>query len=217
MPIKDLPLHLRPREKAALKGMQSLNEIELLAIFIKNGNKNKSALDVSRDLISKYKTFKNMSNANMKELMLFDAIGKVKALEIMALFEFSKRIKSVEPSTENFKDEKNLIKFAQSQIGSSKSEEFLIVLFDKNHELISYKILYKGTGDSLLIDVKGVVKESIIAQADMFYCFHNHPSGNPKPSGVDVMTTKRLRNYSELLDIEMKKHYVITSDDYQEI
>ena len=217
MPIKELPLHLRPREKSKLQGFKSLSEIELLAIFIKNGNKRKSAIDIVSDLIMNFKTFENMSKASSKELQNFEGVGEVKALEIRALFEFSRRITFNAPNNDDFKNESNIIKFAQSLIGDSKTEEFLIILFDAKLNLISYKILFKGGSDSMLIDVKEIVKENIVANARIFYCFHNHPSNNVEPSVNDVITTKRIKNYSSLMDIHMKKHFVVTSDDFQEV
>ena len=217
MPIKELPSHLRPREKSKLQGFKSLSEIELLAIFIKNGNKRKSAIDIASDLIKNFKTFENMSKASSKELQKFEGVGEVKALEIRALFEFSRRVTFNGPSKDDFKDENNVIKFAQSLIGDSKTEEFLIILFDLKLNLISYKILFKGGSDSMLIDVKEIVKENIMANSSIFYCFHNHPSKNVEPSGNDIITTKRIRNYALLMDIQMKKHFVVTSDDFKEV
>ena len=217
MPIKELPLHLRPREKSKLQGFKSLSEIELLAIFIKNGNKRKSAIDIASDLIKSFKSFENMSTATSKELQKFEGIGEVKALEIRALFEFSRRIDHSAPNNVDFKNELNIIKFAQSLIGDSKTEEFLIVLFDAKLDLISYKILFKGGSDSILVDVKEIVKESIVVNAKVFYCFHNHPSKNTKPSDNDIITTKRIKNYSQLLDIHMKKHFVVTSEGFEEV
>lgn len=217
MPIKELPIHLRPREKSRLSGFDSLSEIELLAIFIKNGNKNKSAIDIASDMIKKFKSFENMSNASSKELQTFEGIGEVKALEIRALFEFSKRLSKVNPNTNEFKEEINIIKFAQSLIGESQTEQFLIILFDAYENLISYKIMFKGTSNSLLIDVKEIVKENIIANAKVFYCFHNHPSKNVVPSDIDVITTKRIKNYATLLDIDMKKHFVVSEKEHMEI
>ena len=217
MPIKELPSHLRPREKSMLQGFKSLSEIELLAIFIKNGNKRKSAIDIASDLIKSFKTFENMSKASSKELQKFEGIGEVKALEIRALFEFSRRVTHNGPNNTDFKNELNIIKFAQSLIGDSVTEEFLIILFDAKQDLISYKILFKGGSDSILVDVKEIVKENIVANAKLFYCFHNHPSKNIKPSGNDIITTKRIRNYAFLLDINMKKHFVVTSDDFEEV
>ncbi|WKX02328.1 RadC family protein [Candidatus Mycoplasma mahonii] len=212
-----LPAHLRPREKASLRGFGSLSEIELLAIFLKSGAQKHSALDLASDLIKHYKDFASLSKATRKELQLFRGIGEVKAIEILALFEFVKRINLKPYHDDQYKDETNIIKFAQNKIGDSKTEKFLIILFDNDYKMLSYKELYRGTSTSILLSPTEIVKVALKADADLFYCFHNHPSLNVTPSLDDKITTKRIKNFASLFNLKFIKHYVISKKDYREV
>ncbi|MCK5945946.1 MAG: DNA repair protein RadC [Mycoplasmataceae bacterium] len=217
MPIRDIPLEQRPREKASLFGFESLSDIELLAIFIRTGGK-ESVLSVSYNLISKFGSLNMLSNSSIKELMKVKGIGKVKAIEIKALEEFSKRISNNFNIKTKIKTIDDVVLNSLKHFGDFRQEHFVILSLDRLNNVISWKQLYKGTTSSVLIEPREIVSLLIKEEAEKFFCLHNHPSGNVNPSRADIMLTKRIENHVNLFNIELSGHIIINSEgDFQKI
>ena len=88
MRIKDISTENRPRERLEKQGASALSDAELLAIILKIGNKQENVIDMSNRLLSKYGIAK-LSSCSLKELQAINGVGKAKASQILALFEFN--------------------------------------------------------------------------------------------------------------------------------
>ena len=209
MHFKNLPNHLKPREKALLNGVKSLNDIELLALLVRSGSSKGDVLDVSRNIITRFGSLKNIKYSSIKELTKIDGIGEIKSLELMTLFEFANRINKETPLS--LSDNYQAIEFGKKLIGDNEKEMFLLVITNKNDEVIYKEVMYKGTAKDVSVDPKEVVSLILKKDGSKFYCFHNHPSGDVRPSEADKLITTRLLHYSQLFGIEMKFHAVVNN------
>lgn len=209
MPIKDLPSNLRPREKAFLTGIETLSDIELLAIVLRSGTSDLDVLELSKKLLEKHKTLENLSSISISDLKHFKGIGPIKALELTTIFEIVRRIRMTQKR--EIKNDDDAVKFAFNIIGHDVTEKFLIVLVDSVGKIIYYETLYKGVEYEVNVEPKEVMALALKKGAKMFYCFHNHPSGDHRPSDADKLVTNRLRNYSSIFNINMIAHIVISS------
>lgn len=215
MPIKNLPAHLKPREKAQKEGFEHLSEIELLAIIIRSGTKSKDALDLSKELIKTFGNIKSLLNAPYESLLKIKGIGPVKALELMALkhlfflFNYSGVPEKINSSVD-------AVYFAHSKISDFNKEVFIVLFLDKANNLLFSENMYKGSVSGLSLSPREIVSSAIQKNSPKIYCIHNHPSGDVRPSKMDITTTKQLSYMCELLGVVLVNHIVINSKkDYQ--
>ncbi len=217
MPIKDLPLQMNPREKVLLEGMESLTDIELLALFIRSGSRKEDVLALAKRVIKKYGSLSLLKFATISELQSIEGIGPVKAIELKGLFEFAERLKQIDKfdKIENIKQARQ---FAIKYMALKNNEEFFVIFLNEYNEVIRFKLLYRGTQNNVNVDPKDIISLALKVDANKFYCFHNHPSGVVTPSSADKLMTKRLHNYSDLFGICMVAHIIINSKgDYLSI
>lgn len=200
--IKDLPLNERPREKALLKGINSLSNSELLSIIIANGTKNQSALEVSNNILSKVGGIENLYFLNLNDLLSIKGISKVKALSILASLELSKRastnVKRINITLEY------IVNYFHKLFEKEKQEKGYIILLDKNSNLLFIRELFSGNEYSLSFSTKLVISFIVQYDAKKYYLIHNHPSGSPNPSKDDLITTSSI----ELITMGMSCHLV---------
>ncbi len=215
MPIKDLPLSLRPREKALRVGVKNLTDIELLAIFLRSGNKNFDVLDLSKDIIKKYQSFHALGLFNIHDLRKIKGIGIVKAIEIVALFEFAKRL-TFEHNLIALNNVKDAVIYARSILPDINQEQFLVVLLDLKNQIIYHEIMYKGALTFVTIEPYRIIGLALSFKAKKFYCFHNHPSGNPHPSFADRVITSKIMSCAKLFNLILVSHIIVCNNTYFE-
>ena len=207
MHFKGLPKHLKPREKAMSHGIKSLDDIELLALFLKTGTLSKDVLELSKELISRFNGIKHINSISDEELLNIKGIGNVKLIELRALFEFSSRISvSISDRIDTIEEAS---KMASQAISYSLEERMFVILLNISNELILAKTVSIGSEEELSINPKKIVSLCLKNNAKKFYCFHNHPSGDLSASDADQSFTARLNHYSNLFGIKMLGHIVL--------
>lgn len=195
-----------------MKGVESLTDIELLAIFLRSGSKKHNVIELSEIIYNSFLKFSSFKNVTLSELNSYDGIGKVKAIEILSLFELVKRISSYSPRKINNIYEANKFIHSNIDIDSSK-EQFILLLLNYKNEILHYKKIYIGTKREISIEPIEVLSLALKYEAKKFYCFHNHPSGDLSASIADQLITSRLQNYSKLFGIEMIGHFISNSQN----
>jgi len=212
--IKELPLSERPQEKLMTLGTASLSNAELMAVIIRTGQGNESAIDLSRRLLSKDKRgIAHLADASIKDLTEIKGIGECKASQILAAIELGKRIKrfgvydkvkvtSPEIVANILMDEMKLL----------NKEHFNIVILDTKNQIISIENISIGTLNASIVHPRDVYKAAIQKNANAIILVHNHPSGDVTPSGEDLNITKRLVEAGNLMGIKVLDHLIIGSD-----
>lgn len=220
--IKELPEMERPYEKLELYGEKVLSNAELLAIIIKTGNKEESSLEVAQKILNLDNT-KNgdlnfLQNVSIQDLMKIKGIGKVKALQLKAICELS--IRMSRPA--NYKrtiveGSKDVVKLLMNEMRFQKREIVKIIVLNSRNEIISIKDISMGIEKFASLGVKDVLIEPMKLEAPKFVLVHNHPSGNPKPSEIDIGFTELLLEISGSLGIELVDHLVIGNLEYKSV
>lgn len=214
--IKDLSPYQRPREKALRNGIETLSNAELLAIIIQSGSKNKSALDISNDILSSLNGLENLKQKRVDELIKFYGISKITALKFRAFFELEKRIKEID--FDNKQDEKindEYIAKKYCNILNDQTQECLIIIaLNKKRNLISEKILFKGNEDELIFSSKEIFRYLLNENASCFYMIHNHLSGSALPSSLDIYSTNRIKKDSGKIGLKLIDHLIISEREY---
>lgn len=219
--IKLLPLDDRPYEKLELIGENNLTNSELLAIIIKTGTKKYNCLEIAqnilntKDNISKISDLEYLTNLSLEELKLFEGIGRVKAIQIKAMLELSKRIASMY-ATEKKKitSPKDVFDLLQKEFIGKKQEVLKTIILNKKNTVISVITNAIGNNDNISIGIKEILSEPIKQMANSIILVHNHPSGNLKPSKADILFTKKINENAKLFDITLLDHIIISDKGY---
>lgn len=210
MKITDIPLNLRPREKALTYGIEELSDQELLALIIGSGGANNSALEIANDLLSSYfNSMYSLSNTNIASLMEHKGLKKGYALRLMATFEFHHRLNSPKYQKQEQIKSPEEVYMRYQYLENYDQEVLLLIMLDSKNRMKQEKLLYKGTFDSFSIDVRQIVQEIILAKAKSFILIHNHPDEESKPSNNDVIATKVIEKTAKELGINLVDHIII--------
>lgn len=213
--MKELPSSERPYEKLEIYGAKKLSNSELLAIIIKTGTKDETAVSLAQRVLSLNKEkdtndLRFLQNISIEELCQIKGIGKVKAIQIIAAAEMSKRMMTpLDVENIQIKNSYDVADLLMNELKYEKREIAKVILLTT--KLTIQKIIdisFGGTNFTML-DPKDVLHEAVKTGAPKIIVVHNHPSGNPRPSEEDIKVTRNLVNASKLLGIELLDHLVI--------
>ena len=218
MKISDIPVNLRPREKALHFGIEELSDQELLALIIGSGGKGNSAIDIAGELLKTHaNSMESLSNTNYQSLLGYLGLKKSIALRLLATFEFHKRLSSHKYQSISKIESVNDVYLRYKYLENFEQEVLVIIMLDLKKRIIKEKVLYKGTSDGLSIDVREIIQELILAKAKFFYLVHNHPDEEPSPSDDDILATKVIKKTSSNLGIKLLDHLIVFKNNFSSI
>ena len=216
--MTDLPLEERPRERFLKSGPDSLSNTELLAIILRTGRPQLSALSLSKMILQKTDGFQNLNDLTINELVEFPGIGNNKAIQVLASIELGSRIAktSLMNTQENPvlikpKDTFNLLGIEMKHL---KQEHFVVLFLDVKQRLICKEIIFVGSVNMTVAHPREIFRRAIKHLATSIICAHNHPTGDLTPSPPDLLFTKQLAEAGELMNIPLIDHIIIGGDDY---
>ena len=206
----------RPREKLILKGTASLSDAELLGILISSGTKDKSAVDLGRELLGIVNNNLNsLGKLTISDLKKLNGIGPARAVTIAAALELGRRRKLAEiPEVPQIKCSKDVADIFQPLLSDLAHEEFWILYLNRSNKVIDRIKLSQGGISGTVTDVRIVMKRAIECLASGIIVCHNHPSGNLNPSESDSRITQKIKEAGNLMDIQLLDHLIISDKDY---
>jgi len=206
----------RPREKLLHKGKSVLSDAELLAILIGSGNREESAVDLCKRILSdKDHQLKMLSKMSIKELQNYKGIGEAKAISIIAALELGKRHGNSElPIFPKITSSHDAYMVLKSIIGDLEHEEFWALFLDNSNKVMNKHQVSKGGITSTVVDIRLIFKKAITSGAVSIILAHNHPSGTLKPSRLDIKLTDKFKSASEIMDIKLLDHLIVTDKSY---
>ena len=223
MKIKELPQTERPYEKLEIYGAENLSNAELLAIIIKTGTKEKSSISIAQEVLklkegTMYDNLRFLQDISLEEFMQIKGIGKVKAIQLKAICELTKRIaRPIDKPKTTIKNPKDVADLLMPELRYEKREiAKVLILNNKNIVLRVVNISLGGTNFAC-IEPKDVLAEAIKMQAPKIILVHNHPSGDSKPSKGDHSVTDRIYEAAEIMGIELLDHIVIGDNTYRSL
>ncbi len=206
----------RPREKLMLKGRKSLSDAELLAILIGSGTREKSAVELSQELLNEAgNNLKEFSRKTLNELCRFKGIGQAKALTIMAALELGRRRKETYSSKkEKATSSKIVFNYIVPLFEDLNIEEFHVILLNRANEIMKSVKISQGGIASTVVDGRLVFKAALDSIACGIILCHNHPSGQLVPSPQDIKLTTDLFNFGKMIDLPIVDHLIFTDNGY---
>ena len=214
--FKQLPDSEKPRERLVNNGKESLSNEELLSIILKTGIKNMSVKEVSYELLNLVKDIRNLRNISINNLINIKGIGKVKAIELLAVIELGKRIYTEvnENDLISCTSPDNIINYFNYLFKDKKQEEFYVIFLDNKKKYISKKLLFIGSINFSVVHPREIFKEAYLCSASFIICLHNHPSGDSFPSKEDDNITKKIKEIGLIHGIPLIDHIIIGKKNY---
>ena len=181
----------RPREKALRYGLESLSDLELVALILQSGNKNRSVFEIASDVLKESEGLSKLMTMHVNTLMQIQGIREVKALQLLASVELSKRV-----------------------IKSKVYHAFIALYLDTKSKLISHRVLFKGTLNESVVHPREVFKEAFLQNANSVLIAHNHPSGDCTPSKADFEVTYKMVHVAMTMGVCLVDHIIVCKNQY---
>nr|WP_315202161.1 DNA repair protein RadC [uncultured Flavobacterium sp.] len=206
----------KPREKLMLKGKSVLSDAELIAILIGSGNRNESAVDLSKRILASIDHNLNaLGKLSIAQLMNFKGIGEAKAISIIAAMELGRRRRNEDIiELTKITSSKAVFEVMHPIIGELPHEEFWVLFLNNSNKILFKTQLSKGGMTGTIVDVRIVFKMAFEQNATAIILTHNHPSGKLRASDADIQITKKIKTAGQQLDIPVLDHIIITENGY---
>jgi DNA repair protein RadC len=206
----------RPREKLLLKGKAVLSDAELIGILIASGTRDKSAVELAKEILSSVgNSLNSLAKLTVKDLMKFKGIGEAKAITIVGALELGRRKKNTESEKKAIiKCSEDAYNVIRPHLEDLKHEEFWILILNRRNQVLKKQHISSGGVSGTVADPKIIFHAALQELASSVLLVHNHPSGNRKPSQADINLTKNLKKAGEVLEIPVVDHIIYTDDGY---
>lgn len=212
--IKHWPEQERPRERLIQQGASSLSDAELLAIFLRSGSRQHSAVELSRILLQHFGGLNPIFDARLQDLNQFHGIGASKYAQLMAVKELGRRYSAQYLKQEKIElsNSKALLDFLKFELLGETQEVFAVLCLDVHLRKISFKKMFYGSLNSCEISINQLLRHAINQHASSIVIAHNHPFGMPLPSNADIQLTQRILTACDLLEICLTDHCIISPE-----
>lgn len=213
IPIKNLGEDDKPREKALAQGIRALSDAELVAIIFGGGLPGMSVVDMARGILRDCDgRVDRLASLTMDEMMgKYKGVGPAKAVSLAAAFELGRRNREQASLHEDpqIRSSADVVRLMQPTLESLEYEEFWVLMLSRSNRVRYRRCISQGGTASTVVDVKLLLKRALDCLAEGIILVHNHPSGNPSPSGQDDSLTRRIKEGAALLDIRVPDHVII--------
>lgn len=213
--MNSLAVYDRPREKLAQFGPTALGDNELLALVVGSGTREMDAQAIANDLLDAAGGLHALGRMTHDELRRMKGLGPARAAQVLAAFELGRRLLLRRPpARQQLRSPQDVAMYLLPVYGGRPIEQFGLVLLDTKHRVLRTAIISVGTLDGTVVQPRDVFREATNAGAAALVLFHNHPSGDPSPSGDDVELTERLIAVGGLMGIPVLDHIVLGDGQY---
>lgn len=214
--VLDMPVEERPRERLATRGAENISAQELIAVMLGRGVAGRSVLLIAQDLLQKFKSLEGVVSASLEKLQEIEGLGPAKALQLKACLEIARRVVDEEKLIEGKRSKSRAVaqplhiaSLIRPRIRNWQKEHFYVISFDNRNRVLGIDLIGIGTLNSNLVHPRETFEIAIQRHAASIAVSHNHPSGDPKPSEADIEVTRRLREASHIMGIQLLDHVVI--------
>lgn len=214
--IKNWATDDRPREKLLVKGASALSNSELIAILLNNGSKNKSAVELAKDILKLGQDNLNeLGKLTFKDLKKIKGIGEAKSVTIVAALELGRR-RQASASLEKpiVRSSREIAEYLQALIKDYSYEVFAVIFLNRANKIKHFEIISRGGITGTVADPRVILRKALEEEATSIILCHNHPSGNLKPSYADEELTRKIKEAASFMDIKVIDHIIVSEDGY---
>ncbi|CDZ99816.1 hypothetical protein BN1050_00307 [Metalysinibacillus saudimassiliensis] len=213
--LKDVHEEDRPRERLLQQGAQSLSNAELLAILLRTGTRELSAVGLANHIMQQVEQLHALKHITLEELTAIKGIGTVKAVQLLAAIELGRRLarkQDIERYT--IRSPGDAAAYLMADMTSLLQEHFVALFLNVKNQILYQKTIFIGSLNSSIVHPRELFREAVKRSAASIIVCHNHPSGNPQPSPEDIEVTQRLQEAGLIIGIELVDHIIIGNHNY---
>lgn len=207
-----------PYDKFMRLGAENLSDAELLAIMLRTGTKDKTPIELGRDILKlagEKLGLLGLYHFGVKDLMQLPGIGEVKAVQLLCIAEIAKRTANMRAKAELcFENPKTVAAFYMERMRHEMSERLILVLLDNRKSILNEAVLSVGTSTATIMSTREICVRALRFEASYMVLVHNHPSGDPTPSPQDIAVTRKIKEVSDLVEIPLLDHVIIGDNRY---
>jgi DNA repair protein RadC len=214
--IKEWAKDDRPREKLLYKGAENLSDSELVAILIHKGTREKTAVDLAKDILKLGKNnLVELGKLSLKEFMKIKGVGEAKAIAISAALELGRRRQVTLPLEKaGVSTSSEIARYLQIKLKDQRREVFAVMFLNRSNKVNHFEIISEGGITGTVADPRVILRKALEEDAVNIILCHNHPSGNLKPSRADEELTNKITAAARFLDIKVLDHIIVSEDGY---
>lgn len=210
MSITDWPVGERPREKLLERGAAALSDAELLAIFLRTGVVGVSAVDLARQLLTRFGGLTQLFAASEQAFCEIHGMGQAKYVQLQAVQEMARRaLKEEAQSGDAVNSPRAVREYLQLLLRGRGQEVFVAIFLDAQHRVLASEEMFHGTLTQTSVYPREVVKRALHHNAAAIIFAHNHPSGVAEPSQADQSLTDALKQTLQLIDVTVLDHFIV--------
>ncbi|GAA4854313.1 DNA repair protein RadC [Paenibacillus vulneris] len=215
MTLRDVPNEERPRERMMQYGAQALSNAELLAILLRTGTVQESAVHLAQRLLAQSGGLRSLVDMSLQQLTEIKGIGAAKGLQIQAGIELGRRLaRSGMNEVVTVRSPEDVSGLLMEEMRYLQKEHFVCLFLNTKNHIIGQETLSMGSLNAAIVHPREVFRAAIKRSSASIICVHNHPSGDPTPSSEDVALTRRLMEAGEIIGIDVLDHIVIGDRRY---
>ncbi len=214
--MKEMPESEQPREKFSRYGAHALSDAELLAVILRNGTKDMTALRLAQTLLAqKDKGLLNLVYMNPEEMQRIPGIGQVKAVQLKCIAELAGRIaQSSRIKDIRLSEPSSIAYYYMETLRHLPKEKLILAMFDAKSNLLGDEVISVGTVNYSLVSPREIFIKALECHAVHIVLLHNHPSGDPAPSEADILVTERVLESGNMLGVALADHIIIGDNRY---
>ncbi len=215
MRIKAMPSFDMPQERLMKLGPRALSNSELIAIIIRTGTAQKSAINLAAELLNHSGGLKGLVGSEVEQLRKVKGIGQSKACQIMASIEIAKRVSGKgDGRPVKFNEPLDVYNYVIGELKFADRENFLVIGLNSKNVIMGRHLVSIGTLNQTLVHPREVFNWAIKINCASIVVVHNHPSGSVEPSTEDIMLTERIIEAGKILGIKVLDHIIVSNDGY---
>ncbi|MBP6022288.1 RadC family protein [Ferruginibacter sp.] len=214
--IKNWAADDRPREKLLSKGATALSNSELIAILINNGSKDKSAVDLAKEVLKLGRDNLNeLGKLTLKDFQQIKGIGEAKAITIAAALELGRRRQAAATLEKPVvKSSADIAQYLKAVLKDFSYEVFAVLFLNRANKINHFEIISRGGITGTVADPRMILKKALEYDAVSLVLSHNHPSGSLKPSRADEELTLKIKEAAKYFDIKILDHIIVSEEGY---
>lgn len=214
--IKNWSEDERPREKMIQRGCSSLSDAELLAILISSGTKERSAIALARDILTlSHNNLHELGRLSVVELQKVKGIGQARAITIAAALELGRR-RQISEGVQRpvLSKSQEVAEIVIPLLRDLNHEVFCVLYLNQANRLLRHEIVSSGGLTGTVADIRIILKNALLNNANQLIVAHNHPSGNLTPSAADKELTRKLKEAAAFMDIRLLDHLIVAGVNF---
>lgn len=216
--IKDIAHSERPYEKAQAYGVEALSDTELLAVILRTGTRDTSAVGLAQTIMNTHYYHKGLNGLfflRREDLTSIKGVGEVKATQLLAICELSKRMNQSRLREDIcFSSPESIADYFMDKCKYATKEQTYLMLFSTAHMLIKELLISEGTINYAILSPREICIQALKYEAVFMILVHNHPSGIPVPSNADIEATRRISDAGSLIGIKLSDHIIVGNNRY---